>query len=166
MYFFARLIQGFRKGMVMMKRSLFIIGVVLCWQIFLSYGSGFCASSCEDECYPRAMQNMVEGRVAQMNCLQTCRQRKVWEQMVLAIDRVATQLAGQTKDKNSQGNVTTAGTSMQRVNFDEAEPNILPPDSGTSSFRFGSSKRVNTTLTNTTLISPIFVNTTFANTTE
>jgi len=152
--------------MVMMKRSLFIIAAVLCWQMFLSYGSGFCASSCEDECYPRAIQNTIEGRVAQMNCLQTCRQRKVWEQMVLAIDRVATQLAGQTKDKNSQDNVTTANTSMQRVNFDEAEPNIPPSDSGTSSFRFGSSTRVNTTLTNTTLISPIFVNTTFANTTK
>ena len=144
-------------------RSLFIIGAVLCWQMSLSCVSGFCASSCEEECYPRAMQNTIEGRVAQMNCLQTCRQRKVWEQMVLAIDRVATQLAEQAKNKNSQDNVTIP---MQKVNFDEAEPNIPLSDSGTSSFRFGSSTRVNTTLTNTTLISPVFVNTTFANTTQ
>ena len=150
-----------------MKRSLFIIGAVLCWRVVFSVGSGFCGSSCEEECYPVApLQTMVEGKVAQMNCLQTCRQRKVWEQMVLAIDRVATQLAEQAKDKNSQSNITTKGTSIQKVNFDEVEPKTLRSDDSKSSFQFGSVTRVNTTSTNVTLISPTIVDATFKNTTK
>jgi hypothetical protein len=150
----------------MIKKSLFIIGALLCWQLVSFVGSGLCASTCEEECYPRAMQNMVEGRVAQMNCLQACRQRKVWEQMVLAIDRLSVQLASQLKDKNSQDNVTMTGTSMQRANFEEAEPSpAKEPEYGTSSFGFGSMTRSNVTYTNTTLITPTIVNATFRNTT-
>ncbi|MFH0738835.1 MAG: hypothetical protein V2A59_03140 [Candidatus Omnitrophota bacterium] len=149
-----------------MKKNLFIVSTVLCLQMVLLIESGFCGSSCEEECYPQGMQTMIEGRVAQMNCLQTCRQRKVWEQMVLSIDRLTVQLADQAKEKGSEEDVTTVNPYRQQVNFTEAEPNITRSNKGPYSMTFGSTTRSNTVLTNTTLVSPTFVNTTFANTTQ
>jgi len=149
-----------------MKKSLLIISAVFCWQMLLPVRSGFCASLCEAECDPQVMKNMVEGKIAQMNCLQACRQRKVWEQMVLAIDRLTIQFAEQAKNKNSQGEVEATGTSMQKVNFEEAEPHIYRSDEKSSSFQFGSVTRVNPTYTNATLVSPTIVDAVFKNSTE
>jgi hypothetical protein len=48
---------------------------------------------CEKECQPhQTMKNLVEGRVANVGCLQTCQQRKVWEKLATSIADVANSL--------------------------------------------------------------------------
>ena len=50
-------------------------------------------SDCEKECEPhRTMKNLVEGRVANVSCLQSCKQRKVWEKLAAAVADVADSL--------------------------------------------------------------------------
>ena len=54
---------------------------------------GTYASDCEKECQPhQTMKNLVEGRVANVACLQTCQQRKVWEKLAVSIADVADSL--------------------------------------------------------------------------
>ena len=50
-------------------------------------------SDCEKECEPhQTMKNLVEGRVANVSCLQSCKQRKVWEKLAAAVADVADSL--------------------------------------------------------------------------
>jgi len=50
-------------------------------------------SECDNECQPhQTMKNLVEGRVANVGCLQTCKQRKVWEKLSTSIADVADSL--------------------------------------------------------------------------
>jgi hypothetical protein len=54
------------------------------------YPQGTAGSDCEKECLPhQTMKNLVEGRVANVACLQTCQQRKVWEKLATSIADVA-----------------------------------------------------------------------------
>lgn len=57
------------------------------------YPQGTFASDCETECQPhQTMKNMIEGRVAYVNCVQSCQQRKVWEKLAVSIADVADSL--------------------------------------------------------------------------
>jgi dihydroorotate dehydrogenase len=48
------------------------------------------ATDCDNECQPQTtMKNLVEGIVANVSCLQTCKQRKVWEKLATSISDVA-----------------------------------------------------------------------------
>jgi len=50
-------------------------------------------SDCEKECEPHiTMKNSVEGRIANVSCLQSCKQRKVWEKLAAAVADVADSL--------------------------------------------------------------------------
>ena len=50
-------------------------------------------SGCEKECEPhQTMKNSIEGRVANVSCLQSCKQRKVWEKLAAAVADVADSL--------------------------------------------------------------------------
>jgi hypothetical protein len=54
------------------------------------YSQGAYVSDCERECQPdTTMKNMIEGRVANVACLQACQQRKVWEKLAVSIADVA-----------------------------------------------------------------------------
>jgi hypothetical protein len=51
------------------------------------------STDCEKECQPhQTMKNLVEGRVANVACLQTCQQRRVWEKLANSIADVADSL--------------------------------------------------------------------------
>jgi len=57
-------------------------------------------SDCEKECEPhRTMKNLVEGRVANVSCLQACKQRKVWEKLAAAVADVADSLKKNSYEK-------------------------------------------------------------------
>lgn len=48
---------------------------------------------CDKECQPdKAMKTLIEGKVANIGCLQTCLQRKVWEKLSTSIADVADSL--------------------------------------------------------------------------
>jgi hypothetical protein len=59
----------------------------------ISNQAGSFDSDCDNECQPhQTMKNLVEGRVANVACLQACKQRKVWEKLSNSIADVADSL--------------------------------------------------------------------------
>ena len=54
------------------------------------YPEGTYSHDCEVECEPHVtMKTMIEGKVTNVNCLQSCQQRKVWEKLADAVTEVA-----------------------------------------------------------------------------
>ncbi|MFH0917881.1 MAG: hypothetical protein V1830_01975 [Candidatus Omnitrophota bacterium] len=85
-------------------------------------------ADCERECQPhQTMKNLVEGRVANVACMQTCLQRKVWEKLSTSIAQVADSL----KNSSCKDILVPLGTKMDelKTKVDSLEQKLDNPKS-------------------------------------
>ena len=81
------------EATVPVQKDMSDIGYSDTWDKDGAYQEGVYSPGCEKECQPhQTMKNMIEGRVANIGCLQTCEQRKVWEKLSTSISEVADSL--------------------------------------------------------------------------
>jgi len=64
--------------------------------------------TCSEECniFTKSCMTYVECMVAKSTCLSNCMQRKVWEKVVQALDKLTTLLEKQAKEKEKKGKNT------------------------------------------------------------
>jgi hypothetical protein len=103
-----------KEEIEMIKILMVILSAVLLWSTGVSAEGDKYEAACANECnyLTRDCTAYIDCRVAKTQCLESCMQRKVWENLAVTLEKLTTVLEKQAQEKEDERENLRANSSV------------------------------------------------------